>query len=308
MSKAEELGWMNVLVRVGLNACTHPIEYAKVLIQIGHEPLSPYRSRTIFGREKFFYPSIFSYIRHIKKCDGFVGCYRGLAPKLSANIVSGLVFQRVTEAIPVENDAEDSEDLSPHERNVRFVRRTGRDTAGRVAAIIVSQPLHVIAVRTMAEFVGQDGHYTGVISSVVVIYKEDGILGFFAGLVPRIVCDIAALWLSNALVHVINNYIIEDRDIKTYVTASIKFLASALLYPMQVVSNCMAVSGSGLVAGSPPLMPVYQSWRECYRHLSSIGGLKRGSTLLWRTYTGPQLLSLLGAPTLPDPLMFSKNK
>ena len=31
------------------------------LLQIGHEPLPPYKSRTIFGREKLFYPSIFSY-------------------------------------------------------------------------------------------------------------------------------------------------------------------------------------------------------------------------------------------------------
>ena len=35
MAKAgEELTWMNVGVRVGLNAITHPIEYAKTLIQV----------------------------------------------------------------------------------------------------------------------------------------------------------------------------------------------------------------------------------------------------------------------------------
>lgn len=46
--------------------------------------------------------SIHLTVRYIKKRDGFVGCYRGLTPKLSANIVSGLVFQRVTEVITVE--------------------------------------------------------------------------------------------------------------------------------------------------------------------------------------------------------------
>lgn len=29
-----QLTWANVIVRVGLNAVTHPIEYAKVLIQV----------------------------------------------------------------------------------------------------------------------------------------------------------------------------------------------------------------------------------------------------------------------------------
>lgn len=37
--KSEELGWMNVVVRVGLNACTHPVEYAKVLIQVSNSEL-----------------------------------------------------------------------------------------------------------------------------------------------------------------------------------------------------------------------------------------------------------------------------
>lgn len=34
MAKTEEIGWLNVVVRVGLNACTHPIEYAKILMQV----------------------------------------------------------------------------------------------------------------------------------------------------------------------------------------------------------------------------------------------------------------------------------
>lgn len=38
-------------------------------------------------------------VAHIKKRDGFLGCYRGLTPKLAANIVSGVAFQRVTENI-----------------------------------------------------------------------------------------------------------------------------------------------------------------------------------------------------------------
>ena len=33
-NKKDELTWMNVLVRVFLNSATHPIEYAKVLIQV----------------------------------------------------------------------------------------------------------------------------------------------------------------------------------------------------------------------------------------------------------------------------------
>ncbi|XP_047736611.1 mitochondrial carrier homolog 2 [Hyalella azteca] len=281
---SEEHNWMHVIVRVGLNACTHPIEYAKVLIQIGHEPLPPYKSRTILGKEKLFYPSIFSYYLQIAPCS------RSLhAPDRS-------MFQ---------NDEASSDDLNLQERTERCLRRTARETAGRCAAIIASQPLHVIAVRTMAEFVGHDGQYTSVVGSVVVIYREEGVAGFFAGLVPRLVCDVGCLWLANALIHIVNNFVIEDKDLQSYVGASIKFLAGSLWYPLQVVSSCMAVSGSGLVAGSPPRMPEYKSWQECYRHLKSMKALKRGGTLLWRAYTGPTFFSASGAPLLPRVDMLS---
>ena len=60
----------------------------------------------------------------------------------------------------MQNDEVDSEELTMEQKVLRFVQRTGRETAGRCAAIVVSQPLHVIAIRTMAEFVGQDGEYT----------------------------------------------------------------------------------------------------------------------------------------------------
>ncbi|ROT63445.1 Mitochondrial carrier-like protein 2 [Penaeus vannamei] len=304
--KKDELTWMHVIVRVFLNSTTHPIEYAKVLIQLGHEPLEPYKSRTVFGREALYYPSVFGYsdCAH-KKRDGFLGCYRGLTPKLAANIVSGVAFQRVTENIQFkELDGEvNIEELNMKQRTQRFLQNTARESAGRAAAILVSQPFHVIAVRSMAEFVGEDGQYVGVFTSVGVIYREQGVKGFFCGLIPRLLCDLAALWLGKTLAHVINNYLVEDKDLKQYVSASMNFLASALTYPLQVVSNCMAVSGSGLVAGSPPNMPIYDGWIDCYRHLKQIRGLKRGSSMLWRAYTGPTIM-LGGSPAIATNSMF----
>lgn len=52
------------------------------------------------------------------------------------------------------------EDLSIKERTQRFLQNTSRESAGRAAAILASQPFHVIAVRCMAEFVGSEEKYT----------------------------------------------------------------------------------------------------------------------------------------------------
>ncbi|XP_064089983.1 mitochondrial carrier homolog 2-like [Macrobrachium nipponense] len=147
--------------------------------------------------------------------------------------------------------------------------------------------------------------HRGVFTAVGIIYREQGILGFFCGLIPRLLCDLTALWLGKTLAHVINNYLVEDRDLKQYVSASMNFLAAALVYPLQVVSNCMAISGSGLVAGSPPHMPVFDGWIDCYKHLRQIRGLSVWASLLWRTYTGPLLLD--GVTSIPSVDMFTKS-
>ena len=55
----------------------------------------------------------------------------------------------------------------------------------------------------------------------------------------------------------------------------------------------MVVSRSGLAAGYPPFMPMYISWTDCFSHLKSQTQLKRGSSLFFRYYTGPQVKFVL---------------
>lgn len=52
----------------------------------------------------------------------------------------------------------------------------------------------------------------------------------------------------------------------------------------------MAVTNSGLRAGSPPHMPIYNSWIDCWTDLSRRNQIKRGASLLVRYYTGPQVV------------------
>lgn len=61
----------------------------------------------------------------------------------------------------------------------------------------------------------------------------------------------------------------------------------------------MAVTNSGLMAGSPRLMPHYKSWVDCWADLSSNNQLKRGSSVLIRYYVGPSIV--IGGKALPFP-------
>ena len=52
-----------------------------------------------------------------------------------------------------------------------------RACAMRVACAVTTQPFVVVAVRTMAQFVGGEDKYGSPVDSVAAVVKEDGILG-----------------------------------------------------------------------------------------------------------------------------------
>ncbi|XP_064629035.1 mitochondrial carrier homolog 2-like isoform X2 [Lineus longissimus] len=267
----------------------HPVGYAKVLIQLGHEPIAPQPTTTLFGKDVLGFPNVFKYIRHIKAVDGFRGLYRGLVPRVANGLVGTAMSNYTSELIKdlaSIKEIEEEDDSSFK----KFCVTTCRETAARCAGVIISQPFHVIMIRSMAQFVGRETVYNGVFSSIGEIWQKEGIVGFFSGLLPRLLCEAVTVWLSSLVCYVVNTYVIEDKDMKSYTNAACGLLVTHLTYPFTLVGNCMAVSGSGLKAGHPPFMPVYSDWYDCWSHLNRHGNLKRGSSLFFRYYKGPVIM------------------
>lgn len=304
VSSKDESLWSGTACRVAVNAVSHPIEYAKVLIQIGHEPIAPYPTTTIFGRPALALPNVYKYIKYIKSVDGFTGCYRGLVPKLCAYTVSAIVSEKTAESIKLRqgesHQVEPEDDDDDEERAEKYIQDFLRDLISRAVGIIVSHPLDVISLRMMAQFVGGETKYCGLIQSVIEIYKENGISGYFAGLMPRLIANAATLAIVSSSTYIINKYIITDREMKNFTASTMTFLATTITYPFIVVSHCMAVNNCGLVAGVPPQMPIYTNWLDCWSHLSTTNQLKRGSSLLWRYYTGPT--NIINGQPFPIPV------
>nr|CAD7441327.1 unnamed protein product [Timema bartmani] len=241
-------------------------------------------------------------VLYIKSVDGFVGIYRGLAPKLCSNVISGFTFHKVSEALRRNTDDKNEryveDELSEEQRREKFARTLASDVAAQTAAIIASQPFNVIAVRMMAQFVGAEKIYSGVLSSIGHIYHEEGLLGFFSGLMPRLLGELVALVISSTITYFINSYIISDRELHTYTMATSRkkswreparelYCLSSFRILMKIVPTFL---DRGLLAGSPPHMALYESWTDCWSHLSRTNQLKRGSSMLWRYYTGPQVV------------------
>lgn len=119
-------------------------------------------------------------------------------------------------------------------------------------------------------------------ASIKEIFKQDGILGFFAGLIPKLLCDLTCIALASTTCYIVNRFYIREQASRAYFSGFIQFAYATLLYPLQVVSTCMMVSGTRLQAGQPPNMPVYYNWSHCWQELYAVNEHKRGSSLFWR--------------------------
>ena len=276
-----------------VTATLHPLGFAKVLIQTGYEPLPPKSSVSLFGKESLVYPNVLQYISHIKKVDGFWGMYRGVFPRVLSGTLGNIVQHNVAEKLKAaatdkkteKSEGEEEDEVVSWLKNFCF--DTTQETISRCCGIVVSHPLHVVTVRCMIQFVGRESAYDTVFGSLREIYNNDGILGFFAGLVPRLIGEILTVWITNFLARLLNRYLVEEKDMKSYTAAACGLVVSHFTYPLTLTSNIMAVNGSGLQGASPPRMPRYDSWIDCFSHLHSTGQLKRGASMFWRYYPGP---------------------
>ncbi|NXW45634.1 MTCH2 protein, partial [Nyctiprogne leucopyga] len=307
-----------VLLGSGLTVLSQPLMYVKVLVQVGYEPLPPTLGRNIFGRQVYQLPGLFAYAKHIAKVDGRAGLFKGLAPRLCSSAIGTVVHGKVLQgwwggscsfwggcSLPdasslLQPGASKKEPVSSLEQ---VVKETSREMVARSAATLITHPFHVITLRCMVQFIGRETKYSGTLSAFATIYREEGVLGFFAGLIPRLLGDILSLWLCNMLAYLINTYALENgvraprpargrlaraggvstmAEMKSYSQAVTGFFASMLTYPFVLVSNLMAVNNCGLAGGLLPYAPTYSSWMDCWSQLHREGNMSRGNSLFFR--------------------------
>ncbi|XP_069489520.1 mitochondrial carrier homolog 1 isoform X1 [Ambystoma mexicanum] len=276
-----------LLLGAGAATLTHPLIYVKLLVQVGHEPLPATYGRNILGNRVLYLPGFFTYARYIVQVDGKRGLFRGLTPSIVSSTLNTASRITLKKAYPLEDmeHVSNSDDLKTSLKKV--AKETSNEMMVQCLSRIIAHPLHVVSMRCMVQFVGREVQYSGVFGSIANIYKEDGILGFFQGLVPHLLGDAFLLWCCSFLSHFINTYAVDDNFthasiIRSYTKFVLGVALSMLSYPFMLVGDLMAINNCGLIAGIPPYSPVYTSWIQCWRHLSATGQLFRGSSLFYR--------------------------
>uniref|UniRef100_A0A7M4E530 Mitochondrial carrier 1 n=1 Tax=Crocodylus porosus TaxID=8502 RepID=A0A7M4E530_CROPO len=261
---AEGADALFVVLGAGFTALSHPLLYVKLLVQVRWPGGGALQRAGVHQDVMFFYPA-----RHIVKVDGKTGLFRGLTPRILSSTLSTVTRGSVKKAFPLE----DMEHVSNKDDMKTSLRKVVKECSCKSTWLLCDY---------LFPFLG-----SGVFSSISRIFKEEGILGFFVGLVPHLLGDVVFLWCCNLLAHFINTYAVDDNFsqasvIRSYTKFVMGIAVSMLTYPFLLVGDLMAVNNCGLRAGLPPYSPVFTSWIHCWRHLSAQGQLFRGSSLLFR--------------------------
>ncbi|XP_030589417.1 mitochondrial carrier homolog 1-like [Archocentrus centrarchus] len=276
-----DLDTAELLVGAGVTAITHPLLYVKLLIQVGHEPLPPTVGTTMFGRRVLYLPGFFSYAHHIVKVDGKRGLFRGLSPRIVSSAISTVVRSKVKQVGLLSKINKQQDSLR------EVVKETSHEMIIQCLCRVATHPFHVMSVRCMAQFVGREVKYSGMLSCIVKIFKEEGVSGFYVGLIPHVLGEVLFLWCCNLLAHFINTYAVDESlsqasAVKSYTKFVMGIAVNVLTYPFMLVADVMAVNNCGLAAGLPPQSPIFKSWLHCWNHLSNKGQLFRGSSVFFR--------------------------
>nr|XP_023480626.1 mitochondrial carrier homolog 1 isoform X2 [Equus caballus] len=264
---------------------------------VGHEPMPPTIGTNVLGRKVLYLPSFFTYAKYIVQVDGKIGLFRGLSPRLMSNALSTVTRGSMKKVFPPDEieQVSNKDDMKTSLKKV--VKETSYEMMMQCVSRMLAHPLHVISMRCMVQFVGREAKYSGVLSSIGKIFKEEGLLGFFVGLIPHLLGDVVFLWGCNLLAHFINAYLVDDSfsqalAIRSYTKFVMGIAVSMLTYPFLLVGDLMAVNNCGLQAGLPPYSPVFKSWIHCWKYLSVQGQLFRGSSLLFRRVSSGSCFAL----------------
>ncbi|XP_055355789.1 mitochondrial carrier homolog 2-like [Paramacrobiotus metropolitanus] len=317
------LGWT-----VAPAVVAHPLNYAQVLMQVGYEPFPPRIGEDFLGRPVANLASVFDYLVHIREHDGYKGLFRGIGPSVT-HIVVGMYVARLAEKIvnflwyevlfvrrssrnrgrfpfsiskleTMGSLVENVIRFEPTEKITTsssyglkaFVEDVIKESAIVSISTAVAWPFHVIALRTMAQFVGGEKIYNDIASSIREILINEGFTGFFAGLLPGWLNAVSITVLSNLLV-----YSYTATNLKSLTGINLVRLTAAagiseLFYPLRLVSRLSAISGARLAAAKPPFIPKVSYSYQLYEHMNRHGQARRGSNLFYRQMAMPESFAM----------------
>ncbi len=278
----------------------HPMRVVSTLIQFGYEPVEATRQYSVILRRYFFYyPGIIGYSRAIVNERGWRALYRGVGPAVAEEVVSLLMgdFLRrgvvsLMNKLPIFEVQGGNEETPDNVENINTTRATFvRATKGffilslsKCALELITRPFHVITARAIAQHVGQETKYSGFIPAVKEIFADEGIKGFYAGLVPSLIYHVLNSLLYEIIIVLAEEsakiipIVILKVGLVTIKVPMASYITRSYTYPFSLVGNIMTINNTSLAAAS--LNPKFSRWNDCWKYLKQSGNCYRGNVVL----------------------------
>lgn len=87
--------------------------------------------------------------------------------------------------------------MTEDEYRKHFIVELRRNIVYKVVYEMIFSMFRVISMRMMAQFIGRENKYKSVLGSILQIYKDEGFLGFFVGLGPRLTFDLTCIIVAS---------------------------------------------------------------------------------------------------------------
>ncbi|XP_063692579.1 mitochondrial carrier homolog 2-like isoform X4 [Bolinopsis microptera] len=293
-----------------------PFHTISILLQVGYEPLPPtFRQPSMFFFSGgYYYPNIFKYMKYLADKEGSrLVLYRGLTPRLGGVFITNSVRSEVLAALPV------STSKCPPEQ---IASEVGRQCAATALAVITSHPLLVVTNRMIVSLIGGEDKYSTVTGAIATIFTEEGLLGFYAGIIPHLLGEV-----SGKAIEVLIQEIVEKMEINKKLglpapaegktTLPVSAIHGFLSYPLQLTTTIMTVNNCGLaVSDLPAVQGTQEGWFACIKALWNSGNIKRGSNLMfarkaadqsWHTPPTPAAAFVEAPPNTAEALKISEE-
>ncbi|KAI6192450.1 hypothetical protein M3Y99_01935100 [Aphelenchoides fujianensis] len=296
-----------ILAKAGVGVITYPLTFAKTLFQLGFEPypLSTGRVFVAFGREAYFLPNTFSYIRNVYEEHGLKALFRGVEAGFLGTLVGGFssyYFERYMDAHFPEVGGQpelvgkEEEELAHYESFRNHLRTAIRRCLSVTVGVTLTQPFFVVMVREIAQHIGGEWKYQWAWPGLLRIGADEGPSGLFAGLVPNLLANYVRVFgiagitfgVNRALLHFQKEAHDDEqkkslKDLRRYTPYLVPFVVNAWAYPFEVVTTLLAVTGSHLAVSMLPYAPSFTHWDEAFAYLKPYG-LARGSRMFLREH------------------------
>ncbi|XP_033244937.1 mitochondrial carrier homolog 1-like [Drosophila miranda] len=167
----------------------HPFHHAGVLMQLGFEPFPGEIVRLGLLGSRSLLPGAQHLIGYIHQSDGFFALFRGLKASIAGNFTSYLMEAAMAAMGLETRKLTHTTGTSVKDVSWNLLVRSIRLTLN----LVVTQPFTVVLTRQIAQFIGCENVYKTMGQTIFKIFTEEGVAGFYAGFVPRLLRNIGIM-------------------------------------------------------------------------------------------------------------------